>query len=174
MKKEPRMGLPMKSENVAIYVTRMTLIVVLALLCFVIFQWLTANWLIALLVTMFFTPGIILTVAVGRFFCGWFCPIGSWIRTKEQSKYGRIFCSFICPAGLVSSLFNKISLIKLRRDIEKCDLSMCQIKNACMKECPMECDVLDKRFKDLKCVRCFTCIRACTLGALRARWLWQK
>lgn len=163
----------MKSEKVVIYGTRITLIIVLALLCFVIFQWLTANWVIALLVTMLLTPGIILTVAIGRFFCGWFCPVGSWIRANEQSKYGKIFCSFICPAGLISSLFNKISLIKLRRDIEKCTPTMCPIKNACMKECPMECDVLDKRFKDLKCVRCFTCIRACTVGALGARWLWQ-
>lgn len=163
----------MKRERVLIYGTRMTLAVALGLLCFVIFWWLTANWVIALLVTMLLTPGIILTVAIGRFFCGWFCPVGSWIRAKEESKYGRIFCSFVCPVGLVSSLFNKISLVKLRRDVEKCTPTMCPIKNACMKECPMECDVLDKRFKDLKCVRCFTCIRACTVDALRARWFWQ-
>lgn len=163
----------MVSDKVVVYGTRVALMIALVLLCFFLFQWLTANWVIALVITALLTPGIILTVAVGRFFCGWFCPVGSWVRAKEQSKHGKLFCRFICPAGLVLSLFNKISLIKMRRDPEKCTPTMCPIKNACVKECPMECDVLDKRFKDFRCVRCFTCIRVCEVGALRGRWLWQ-
>jgi len=165
---------PMKSDKVVVYRKHIALMVLLALLSFVVFQWLAANWVIALLITFFLIPCFILTVALGRFFCGWICPFGSRIRANKKSKYGKTFCSFLCPVGLILSPFNKISLIKLHRDIEKCTPTMCPIKNACMRECPMGCDVLDKRFKDLKCVRCFTCIQACTVGALRGRWLWQK
>lgn len=162
------------SEKAVVYGTRIALMVLLVLLSFVVFLWLTANGVIALLITLFLAPFIVLTVALGRFFCGWICPVGSRVRANEKSKYGKTFCRLVCPAGLVLSLFNKVSLIKLNRDIEKCTPAMCPIKNVCTNQCPMGCDVMNRRFGDFKCVRCFKCIRVCTVRALRGRWLWQK
>lgn len=159
----------------SVYVKRVALMILFAFLCVVVLQLLTANWIITLLIVALLSPVIVLTVAVGRGICGWVCPVGSRykaLETNKPSKYTRTFCSYICPLGLIFSLFNKTSLLQLRRDIDKCGGAMCPIDYACIKQCPMGCDVLDKMFRDRNCIRCFRCIHICEAEALQAKWLW--
>lgn len=70
----------------------------------------------------------------------------------------RSFCRFICPLGAFYSLFNRISLVGMKVDEEKC--TGCQ---ACVRNCRMDV----KRVGDHECIQCGECMKDCAFAAIR-------
>jgi len=72
----------------------------------------------------------------------------------------RFFCRVLCPLGAIYALMNKVALLHMRCDKEKC--------TSCGK-CAIACHI--KIEPDLKpnspeCVRCGKCVNACSQSAL--------
>ena len=72
----------------------------------------------------------------------------------------RPFCKYICPLGGVYSLFNGISVFRLRFDESKC--VSC---NKCSKVCKMNVDPT-KNPDHTECIRCGLCVDVCPTDAL--------
>lgn len=71
------------------------------------------------------------------------------------------FCRILCPLGAFYGLFNRISLIRLKFDADKC--TKC---GACHRVCPVEIRV-DESPNSGACIRCLRCCTgACRFGAL--------
>jgi polyferredoxin len=73
----------------------------------------------------------------------------------------RFFCRALCPLGAFYSLFNRIALVKMRCDREKC--VSC---GNCRAACQIKIDPA-KQPNAPECVRCGMCKNACTAGALQ-------
>ena len=74
----------------------------------------------------------------------------------------RPFCKYICPLGAVYSVFNKVSVFKLRFNEEKCvSCSKCQ------KACKMNVNPC-KNPDSAECIRCGLCVEVCPTDALTA------
>ncbi len=73
----------------------------------------------------------------------------------------RPFCKTTCPLGAIYGLFNKVSLIRLELDKNKC--TQC---NACKNVCPMGIQFnLDQN--SAECINCLRCMNeACHFGAI--------
>jgi len=76
---------------------------------------------------------------------------------------GRGWCKYFCPLGAIFALFNKISLLSVHVDKDKC--VHC---NICVKACPMGIDV-PNMYRDPECILCGKCIDACPHGAISYR-----
>lgn len=72
----------------------------------------------------------------------------------------RPFCKYLCPLGAVYSLFNPISLVRLRLDREKCVTC-----GQCAQVCPMNVEPF-RNPDSMECIRCGRCGVACPTGAL--------
>lgn len=69
----------------------------------------------------------------------------------------RLFCRFICPLGALYSLFNKISILGIKLEKNKCiDCGLCQAK----------CKVDIKHVGDHECISCGECISVCPTKAI--------
>ena len=82
----------------------------------------------------------------------------------------RFFCRYICPTGAMSSPFNKVSLLHLHKDVDKC--TKC---NVCYTNCPMRIrEVLDEdkkeRLGDVDCIFCGECVEKCPDRALTIKF----
>jgi len=76
----------------------------------------------------------------------------------------RIFCRVLCPLGAIYALFNKISIMHIN-----CDKEKCQSCGNCSKECQIKINpVLQPN--DFECVRCGKCINACKSKALKYKF----
>ena len=124
------------------------------------------------------------------FFCKYLCPVGTLeggvplVLLQEQLKSAagflfrwkfalmalvllssvyihRPFCKYLCPLGAFYALFQKVSVLLLKLDKEKC--VSC---GKCEKICPMDVAVT-RDPNSAECIRCGACIRACPAGALR-------
>ncbi len=73
----------------------------------------------------------------------------------------RPFCKYICPLGAIYSAFNKISVLKLHCDKEKC--VSC---GKCRKVCEMNVDPT-KTPDSAECIRCGKCVRECPTDAIK-------
>jgi len=75
----------------------------------------------------------------------------------------RFFCRVLCPLGAIYALMNKIALLHMRCDKEKC--------MSC-KRCGDACHVLIEPSKEPnspECIRCGKCVNACGAKALSVR-----
>ena len=124
------------------------------------------------------------------FFCKYLCPVGTLeggvplVLLQEQLKSAagflfrwkfalmalvllssvyihRPFCKYLCPLGAFYALFQKVSVLLLKLDKEKC--VSC---GKCEKTCPMDVAVT-RDPNSAECIRCGACVRACPAGALR-------
>ncbi len=124
------------------------------------------------------------------FFCKYLCPVGTLeggvplVLLQEQLKSAagflfrwkfalmalvllssvyihRPFCKYLCPLGAFYALFQKVSVLRLKLDKEKC--VSC---GKCEKICPMDVAVT-RDPNSAECIRCGACVRACPAGALR-------
>lgn len=73
----------------------------------------------------------------------------------------RGWCKYFCPFGALIGLFNKISIIHLKVDKNRC--TECGL---CKKVCPMNID-LTKDNRSLECIECFKCVDVCKNDAVR-------
>jgi ferredoxin-type protein NapH len=72
----------------------------------------------------------------------------------------RPFCRTACPLGAFYALFNKIKLVKLRLDPERC--THCK---ACHTVCPMGVR-FNESPEDMECITCLACSKACKANAI--------
>jgi polyferredoxin len=68
----------------------------------------------------------------------------------------RPFCQYLCPLGAVLSLFNRISLYRLRVDVDRC--TGCK---RCERVCPVGLRAPDG-YNSISCIRCLDCTKACS------------
>ena len=130
------------------------------------------------------------------FFCKYVCPVGTLeggiplllanesLRSSLGALFGwkaallvlcilssmfiyRPFCKYVCPLGAFYSLFQKISLLRMR-----CDKDACINCGKCAGICPMNVDP-SKTPNSAECIRCGECIKACPKKAL-AFSVWNK
>lgn len=80
----------------------------------------------------------------------------------------RPFCKYLCPLGGVYSLFNGISVFRLRFDENKC--VSC---NKCSKVCKMNVDPT-KNPDHMECIRCGLCVEDCPTNALTSGFVNQQ
>ncbi len=76
----------------------------------------------------------------------------------------RPFCKYICPLGGIYSLFNKISVFRIRLNEEQC--ISCK---KCSKVCKMNVEPF-KNPNHSECIRCGLCVDTCPQNALTANW----
>lgn len=67
----------------------------------------------------------------------------------------RGWCKYLCPIGALMAPTNKISIIDINVNQDKCVKCM-----KCNKACPMNIDVVNYN-KSLECIRCGRCVDAC-------------
>ena len=72
----------------------------------------------------------------------------------------RPFCKWICPLGAIYSLFNRISILQIQVDENKCVTC-----GKCSKVCRMDVDVT-KTPNHEECIRCGECMRSCPTNAI--------
>jgi len=77
----------------------------------------------------------------------------------------RAWCRYACPLGAIQALFNKISFIKLVRNVDVC-------KN-CTKcseiYCPMGIEISTLTETSAECIRCLRCVDKCNFNAVEAK-----
>lgn len=76
----------------------------------------------------------------------------------------RPFCKWLCPLGAFYSLFNRVSLLQLKVDEEKC--VGC---GKCRTACHMDVDVT-KTPNHAECIRCGACMKSCPAHAICYRY----
>jgi len=83
-------------------------------------------------------------------------------------KVPRFFCRYICPTGALMALFQKHSLVGIKRDPVKCTkCPHCEVK------CPMQIKILDlpwEKFNNPECIMCMECIDACPHGSMNIKF----
>lgn len=76
----------------------------------------------------------------------------------------RPFCKWLCPLGAFYALFNRVSLLQMQVDKNKC--VSC---GKCARACKMDVDVT-KHPNHTECIRCGMCVKACPTGAICYRY----
>lgn len=80
-------------------------------------------------------------------------------------KDNRAFCKYICPVTIFLKPASYFSYLRV-----KCDHDKCIGCKKCIKNCPMNVDMLDnsrKRKNGTECILCFKCIKDCPKKALK-------
>lgn len=77
----------------------------------------------------------------------------------------RAFCKYVCPITVFLKISSYFSLLRVKVDDDKCiDCGKC------IKECPMDVDMLDnsrKRTNGTECILCLRCVHGCKKDALK-------
>ena len=76
----------------------------------------------------------------------------------------RPFCKWLCPLGAFYALFNRVSLLQMQVDKNKC--VSC---GKCARACKMDVDVT-KHPNHTECIRCGMCVKACPTRAICDRY----
>lgn len=80
-------------------------------------------------------------------------------------KDNRAFCKYVCPITVFLKPMSYFSYVRVR-----CDHSKCINCKKCVRDCPMNVDMLDdsrKRKNGTECILCAKCINDCPKEALR-------
>ena len=76
----------------------------------------------------------------------------------------RPFCKYICPLGAIYSFFNRISVLRIRNDENKC--IGCK---KCERACKMNVKVLSEP-DSAECIRCGLCVKSCPTESLSMKF----
>lgn len=80
----------------------------------------------------------------------------------------RFWCRYACPTGALMAVFQKYSLVGMKRDPVKCTkCPHCEVR------CPMQINILDlpwEKFNDPECILCMECVDACPHGSLSPKF----
>ena len=82
-------------------------------------------------------------------------------------KDNRAFCKYICPITVFLKPTSYFSYLRV-----KCDHSKCINCHKCIKNCPMNVDMLDnsrKRKNGTECILCCNCVKECPKKALELK-----
>jgi polyferredoxin len=81
----------------------------------------------------------------------------------------RPFCQFICPFGFVSWLAERVSLVRVRVDHDRC--GGC---GACAVACPLDSakHIVEGKWFGADCCSCARCLRVCPDQAIEYRSVW--
>ncbi len=83
-------------------------------------------------------------------------------------KVPRFWCRYACPTGALMAVFQKYSLVGMKRDPVKCTkCPHCEVR------CPMQINILDlpwEKFNDPECILCMECVDACPHGSLSPKF----
>jgi ferredoxin-type protein NapH len=96
---------------------------------------------------------------IGSFFWIKMAILGFFLALMVVVK--RPFCRTFCPLGAIFSLFNRISLVRLRLDKSKC--TQCGL---CDRMCPVDLKVLEQ-LDSPECIKCLECMK-CPAHAITA------
>ena len=72
----------------------------------------------------------------------------------------RSFCRFICPLGAIYGMFNKLALVSVKVDEDRCNSC-----GACVRTCQMDV----RHVGDHECINCARCMGVCAQNALSLR-----
>lgn len=73
----------------------------------------------------------------------------------------RFWCRYLCPLGAIAGAFNKVSIITISLDADKC--KKC---NACLDVCGMGIIKLEDIGNSTNCILCGRCVETCSENAL--------
>jgi polyferredoxin len=73
----------------------------------------------------------------------------------------RFWCRYLCPLGAIAGAFNKVGILTIRWDEDKC--KKC---NTCLNVCPMGITKTEDVGTSTDCVLCGRCVEACPEKAL--------
>jgi len=73
----------------------------------------------------------------------------------------RPFCRTTCPLGAFWSLFNRVSILRVRVDSSKCEDC-----NSCKAVCPVDINP-PTEIDSTECIRCMNCLNTCQVGSMR-------
>jgi len=76
----------------------------------------------------------------------------------------RSWCKYLCPLGAAFAPMNKVSLLSLSYDENKC--INC---NLCIKACPMDVNIFDDS-RSTECILCGRCVAVCPTAALKMKF----
>ena len=80
----------------------------------------------------------------------------------------RFWCRYLCPMGAVLSLFNRVSLLQLKLNPDRCTLC-----NSCTASCPMGLEPHTEH-DNHNCIKCGACTESCALDALTLEYAPKK
>jgi polyferredoxin len=147
----------------------------------------TRNYWYVKYIILFLTLGLA-WVALDTVFCK-FCPSGSLFAAipfrllySEAIEFGlffyihmlslgltivlaivisRFWCRYLCPLGAIAGAFNKVGILTIKLDEEKC--KKC---NACLDVCTMGITKTEDIGTSTDCILCGRCVEACPEKAL--------
>ena len=103
--------------------------------------------------------GLDVSSMIGTFFWMKMAIAGVFILAMVFIK--RPFCRMACPLGAIFSLFNRISLVKLRVNYKLCtDCGLCE------RVCPVDLKA-HRELDSPECIKCLECTK-CPTGAIKA------
>lgn len=94
-----------------------------------------------------------LIMSIGFFFTLKYMML--FIFIAGSITYRRFFCTTLCPIGAIYGIFNKVSMLRMHVDENRC--TKC---GNCRLNCPMDISIYENT-QDVDCIRCFECIKAC-------------
>jgi len=99
----------------------------------------------------------------------WFVGLVFFVILFLNRIRPRFWCRVLCPLGALMGIFSRVSLLKLKKDKDKC--TNC---NLCVKHCQgAGSPHPDQVWEAAECLACFNCHNICPEEALAFSFTWQ-